>query len=96
MVSYLKTQWFSALIGLVFFIIACCLCFVSTPDPDTIEELAQNLRIMKTTYICVLASMSWLSGSLISYNRDCIAKLDERVKVLEASKEDEDGKRSNL
>jgi hypothetical protein len=68
MVSYIKTQWISLLVGLAnigFFVY----------DFANGNELASILWL--------ISALTWLIMSVVEYHNDCIEKLNERLEALE-------------
>jgi hypothetical protein len=68
--SFWKKYWFDMLVGIVSFIMAVVMMFVSP-----------ELPVASTSW--ALASFIWISGAHIGYNRDRINELAKRVADLE-------------
>ena len=67
--SFWKDHWFDMLVGTICLIMAIVFMFVEDAD---FAVLAYSI-----------ASVIWFGGAYISYNRECIKALAERVAYLE-------------
>lgn len=89
MVSYFKTQWFRIFAGILCFVVACTYVFSPAQDASTIEGLSEVVSIGYTSSIWFAASLLWFVISFVSYNTECIEKLNERIEALEREKKND-------
>ena len=89
MVSYFKTQWWRLLCALGCLIYSIVIAYTSTAVADSVEGIAILLGDVINFGVWFLASILWCVISFVSYNTECIEKLNERIEALEREKKND-------
>ena len=82
-VSYIKTQWWRLLLGLVCLIFACVYAFQPAADESTLEGVRENLKTMFKVTSWLFSCLLWFVTSFLNWHEDCIWELDKKNRDLE-------------